>query len=79
MTINVDYYGMLKDHSGRRSETMEISQCSVREFKKSIVEKYPGMSNIPFQIAVDSRLTNSDQLEIRDGERISLLPPFAGG
>ncbi len=77
MKIEVNYFGMLAEVTGRASEHLEISKISVAELKQSLFEKYPDLQQKDFRIAQNQELVSDETL--LTGQEIAVLPPFSGG
>lgn len=79
MTIHVLYFGILAELAGQASEGWLIdNQLTVGKFRQLVMDKYPGMREKKFKIAVNKQI-GDDFLPITDQAEVALLPPFAGG
>lgn len=80
MTVKLDYYGMIRELAGKASEELSIApEFTVSQLKSVVGDKYPGILNMTYQVAVDNVMVREEDATINSGARISLLPPFAGG
>ncbi len=78
MNIEVAYFGMLTDETGRSSENIQTPFSSVQELNELIQSKYEGLKKLSYRIAInDSFVQNQDSFQ--EGDQIAFLPPFAGG
>lgn len=78
MSIEVKYFGMIEELVGKPSEIIEKQRFlnTASSNKDVLVELYPQLKEISFQIAVDRSLN----AEVKENTiEIALLPPFAGG
>lgn len=78
MSIEVKYFGMIEELVGKPSEIIEKQRFlnTASSNKDVLVELYPQLKEISFQIAVDRSLNT----EVKENTiEIALLPPFAGG
>lgn len=78
MNINVKYFGMIAEAAGKTEEVLELEgKPSLRELKDRQVEKYAIKDPQAVQLAVNQNLNT--QAELKDGDEVAFLPPFAGG
>lgn len=78
MDIKLHYYGMIAEKIGFDSENFFFdSNVFSGEMKSFFIERYPLLSGMAFQVAVDGQILNS--FPETKFENIALLPPFAGG
>jgi molybdopterin converting factor small subunit len=77
MEIDILFFGELAAIVG--AEKMELKNIedtmSLTEF---IIEKYPLLKNKTYRIAVNRELVNG-KYDLKNGDEVALLPPFAGG
>ncbi len=79
MEIRVHYFGMIAENTGTNSEYITTPQPSdTKNLKMVLLEKYPILEKLEFNIAVDQKLINQNT-SISNNTEIALLPPFAGG
>lgn len=77
MEVKVKYFGMIAEVIEKEEEFIAISNDQLPiDMKSFFIEKYPELSKMSFQIAIDNELSN--QLTGK-AETIAILPPFAGG
>jgi len=77
MNIEINYFGMLAEVTGRNSEVLAFSATPVSDLKEFLFQKYPKLQTLDFRIAQNQELVSEDTL--LNGQEIALLPPFAGG
>lgn len=79
MSIDILYFGMLAEISGRSKESFQGRESmTVSDLKVQLFEKYPEMSAKKFKVAVNQKI-GDDTTIIPLLAEIALLPPFAGG
>lgn len=76
MNAEITFYGQLADITGCTSESCTAE--NVDQMLSSLYDKYPGLASTRFITAIGTRIASSDE-RINNGDRIALLPPFAGG
>lgn len=78
MIIELKYFGRIVDVTDITDEKMEIDEMTIDAFRLVLGQKYPGLKNESYKMAVNQNLVKDDYLIANDCE-IALLPPFAGG
>lgn len=79
MKVKILYFGLIEEALAVSNEEMTIGeQTSLVEFTTSLVRKYPILSQLNYQIAIDKKLAPT-KIVLKEGSEIALLPPFAGG
>lgn len=76
MKIKVLLFGVLAEKAGE--DKMEVSVADIESLKTYIFEKTPELKGLSFQVSVNQEITQ-DNLKLKDGDEVALLPPFAGG
>ncbi|QCK15457.1 MoaD/ThiS family protein [Mangrovivirga cuniculi] len=78
MKINVKYFGMIAEAVGKSEELLEVNEAiSVAEFKDQQIRKYQIADPESVQLAVNQNLELES--ELKEGDEVAFLPPFAGG
>lgn len=78
MKVTLKYFGMIAESAGKNEEVLELQQgISVRDLKNQQIKKYQIQDAESVQIAVNQNLDN--EVELKDGDEVAFLPPFAGG
>ena len=77
MILNIKYFGLLTEMTGRSKESLLFSGGSIGDLISVLEENYPMLSDQDFQIAQNNTIVNKH--EVVTGEEIALLPPFSGG
>lgn len=70
-------FGVLADVVGESVIEMETIN-DVDTLKRNVLSKYPLLNNYNFMIAVNKGKIENN-ISIKEGDEIALLPPFAGG
>ena len=78
MKVNLKYFGFIAESTGTSQEVFQLEdETSVSELKKQIIERYQLEDTEAIQIAVNQNLNAT--ADLKDGDEIAFLPPFAGG
>ncbi len=79
MAVTIKYFGLLAELVGLDEEKHEIEDFggNIQKLKKQFLAKYPSTRDISFQVALNQTLVQIG--EVKDGDEIAFLPPFAGG
>lgn len=78
MKVTVKYFGMLAETAGKNEEILELDKgISATELKERQIRMYRISDEDSVQLAVNQNL-NTD-VELKDGDEVAFLPPFAGG
>jgi len=77
MKINVLLFGILTDIAGTSKVELKDVE-SVSAVKSWLWRNYPKSKDIDFQIAINSKIIVG-KADLKNGDEIALLPPFAGG
>tara|TARA_B100000795_G_C22394701_1_gene284737 strand:- start:256 stop:492 length:237 start_codon:yes stop_codon:yes gene_type:complete len=78
MTLNIKYFGMTAEASGKEEEELLSHYSSIQELKDDLLVKYPNLEKVNFNIAVNHTMINGNY-DLIGNEEIALLPPFSGG
>ena len=80
MTITLKYFGLIADITNTNEELfrLEKSDYTTNDLMKQLHEKYTGLQDVSFAIAVNKSITTSE-INLNNNDIIALLPPFAGG
>ena len=77
MKVNIKYFGMLTEVTGKQSESIHFTKETVGELLNELYMEYPELKNVEFKIAVDQQI--ADDNTVIDSGEVALLPPFSGG
>lgn len=80
MTITLKYFGLIADITNTKEELFRLEKLdyTTNDLMQQLHEKYTGLQNISFAIAVNKSITTT-AINIKNNDTIALLPPFAGG
>ena len=78
MKVTLKYFGVIAESVGKSEEVLELAKgSSVKELKDMQIKKYQIQDAASVQVAVNQDLNN--EVELKDGDEVAFLPPFAGG
>ena len=79
MKVSVKYFGVLAEKSNRSEEIIDLAETGrhLKEIKSFCAAKYGFTDLESIQLAVNEELATDS--ELKDGDIIAFLPPFAGG
>lgn len=78
MLIKLLYFAQISEKVGKSSEEIEFSGYNTEDLMKQLYVTYPKLEGLTFKIAVDQVLIN-ENTDLKNGDEVALLPPFAGG
>ena len=79
MIVNLLYFAQVSEKLGISTEALEVpDKINTDELLEKLSIKYPALSNLSFNIAVNQVLIKS-ATTLTEGSEVALLPPFAGG
>lgn len=78
MKVTVKYFGMLAETAGKKEEILDLDEgLSSRDLKNRQVKTYRIPDADSVQLAVNQNLNT--EVELKEGDEVAFLPPFAGG
>ncbi len=77
MTVTVLFFGVLTEVTGTGTKFYKDAR-SIEDLKLRLADDFPEIVHYSFRISVNNELTDED-ISLKDGDEIALLPPFAGG
>lgn len=78
MKLIVKYFGMLAESAGRHEEVLELDKgISATELKDRQIKTYTMPDSESIQLAVNQNINT--EVELKEGDEVAFLPPFAGG
>ena len=78
MKMTIKDFGLVAEAANKYEEVMELNgELTAQELKEHCMNGLSITDKDSVQIAVNQNL--SDQITIKDGDEVALLPPFAGG
>ena len=80
MTIQLLFFGISTDLVGANTSTQELNEnATVKELKEVLKTDNSGLKSIhEFAIAVNETYAE-DELELREGDIVAIIPPVSGG
>jgi molybdopterin synthase sulfur carrier subunit len=77
MEVKVLFFGVLSEVTGTSVKHYH-DVGSLGDVKLRIRDDFPEISHYNFRIAVNNEITDKDP-DLKSGDEIALMPPFAGG
>jgi molybdopterin synthase sulfur carrier subunit len=77
MEVKVLFFGVLAEVSGTCIKHYRDVN-SIGDLKLRIKDDFPGIVHYNFRISLNNEITDNDLL-LKSGDEIALMPPFAGG
>lgn len=78
MKVTVKYFGLVAEAAEKSEEVMELNgELTATELKEQCLSGLSIADKDSVQIAVNQNL--DDKINLKDGDEVALLPPFAGG
>ena len=78
MKVTIKYFGILAEITGKKEETLDVAVgMLVKELKDRQIESYQIPEAESVQLAVNQNLNT--EVELKEGDEVAFLPPFAGG
>lgn len=80
MKIQILLFGITTDLLETSSLELEVSNnCSVTDFKQTLVAKYPVLENIDsYAIAVNESYASDSDI-LKENDVLAIIPPVSGG
>ncbi|VAV83135.1 hypothetical protein MNBD_DELTA01-276 [hydrothermal vent metagenome] len=80
MAIKILFFGILSSKTGTKETTAEVSGAAtpLSDIIKELKERFPELPDGPFIYAVNEEQVATSH-NIKDGDEIAIMPPFAGG
>lgn len=77
MEITVYFFGVLSE-AAKTGIKGYRDVASLSDLRLRILDDFPSILHYSFRISVNNEITDED-VPLKDGDEIALLPPFAGG
>jgi molybdopterin synthase sulfur carrier subunit len=77
MEVKVLFFGVLAEVSGTYFKHYRDVK-SINELKLRVLDDFPEIVHYNFLISLNSLITDND-LSLKSGDEIALMPPFSGG
>ena len=77
--VIVKYFGIISEKTGKNEERIELTVNDISNFLKKIFLQY-NLEKFSVNISLNHEIINLNQpYNIKNGDEIAILPPFAGG
>ena len=77
MKVTVLFFGVLTDVTGMSLKVYEGAD-TLEHLKMRVADDYPETVHYSFRVAVNNEISDGD-MQLKDGDEVAFLPPFAGG
>jgi molybdopterin synthase sulfur carrier subunit len=77
MQVKVLFFGVLVEVTGSNLKFYSDAK-SIATLKLMIQDEFPEMAHYNFCISLNNEIVNIDR-DLKDGDEVALMPPFAGG
>lgn len=77
MQINIKIFGQLTELIGANELLLQDVE-NTDLLKEKLILNFPKLANFPFVIAVNKKIVQQNE-NIKTGDVLALMPPFAGG
>lgn len=77
MQVKVFFFGVLTDVTGVDYRHYQEVR-SINDLKLRIMDEFPEIEHYNYRISLNNEILNSDS-DLKEGDEIAFLPPFAGG
>ena len=77
LIINILAFGQLTEITGQSSWQME-GAIDTDQIRTMLIEKYPALAQSKYLVAVNKEIIR-DNVKLKSGDVVALLPPFSGG
>lgn len=77
--VNVGYYALFKDLSGKSNEVFQTKAKNVSDLYKELKQKYDfPLSPCMLKVAINDEFSSFETM-LNDGDKVVFIPPVAGG
>ena len=77
MEVKVLFFGILTEVAGTGIKHY-LDAKSIEDLMIRIQDDFPEIANYNFRISLNNEIINNDR-ELKNGDEIAMMPPFAGG
>ena len=77
MQVKVLFFGVLVEVTGSNCKFYSDAK-SIGALKLMIQDEFPEIAHYNFCISLNNEIVNNDR-NLKDGDEVALMPPFAGG
>jgi sulfur-carrier protein len=74
--VKVLFFGVLTEVTGISEESLSVN--TLDELKLVVFKKYLMLQQYNFVVSLNQKLINTN-VDLKDGDELAFLPPFAGG
>jgi molybdopterin converting factor subunit 1 len=79
MLINIQYYAILREQSGRSTESLETRAATPAALYEELARRYPfTLQQDQLKVAVNGEFADFAR-KLRAGDAVVFIPPVAGG
>ena len=78
MILQLKYFGMVAEATGRNEEEYDFSLITAEDLDGLLKEKYSQLEGLNYKYAANQSIVERDYV-LCEKDEIALLPPFAGG
>ena len=76
--ITIEYFAVLREHSGRDSETISTAVNTAGDLFDELQKRYSFPELSSMKVALNDEFADWDAL-LQDGDTVVFIPPVAGG
>lgn len=78
MKVTIKYFGILAETSAKKEEIQDVAEgMTAAELKDRQIKTYQILEAESIHLAVNQNLHT--EVELKEGDEMAFLPPFAGG
>ncbi|MCB0480684.1 MAG: MoaD/ThiS family protein [Flavobacteriales bacterium] len=79
MKIKLQFYGQAEEFVGQSEIEFQVPDTyRLKDATNKVLAQYPLLNSIQLTLAVNSQIEKFD-LDLKPGDTIAFMPPFAGG
>jgi molybdopterin synthase sulfur carrier subunit len=78
MKVEVLFFGSLTEHTGISSTTLENVR-DTRQLLAALESRWPGLTERTHRLALNQSFVKGEEVSLKDGDEVAVMPPFAGG
>lgn len=78
MQLKLLFFGVLTDVIGVSNLVFVTNATNTRTLNNNLHKDFPALKKYSYKIAVNQEII-SEEIELKNGDEVSFLPPFAGG
>lgn len=78
MKVTIAAYGIAREITGQRTE-VDVQHGTVGELRKVLLASYPALGNLSSLMVAVNQEYASDDLVLKPGDEVVLIPPVSGG